>query len=37
MKGPPVVIDDQIRGRVERMEDEDFVIVRSDGNPCFIS
>jgi glutamyl-tRNA synthetase len=29
------VIEDQIRGRVERMEDEDFVIVRSDGNPVF--
>ena len=35
VKMPPVVIDDQIRGRVERMEDEDFVIVRSDGNPVF--
>ena len=32
---PPVVITDQIRGRVERVEDEDFVIVRSDGNPVF--
>jgi glutamyl-tRNA synthetase len=31
----PVVIDDRIRGRVERLEDEDFVIVRSDGNPVF--
>lgn len=31
----PSVIDDQIRGRVERTEDEDFVIVRSDGNPVF--
>jgi glutamyl/glutaminyl-tRNA synthetase len=35
VKSPPVVIEDQIRGRVERMEDEDFVIVRSDGNPVF--
>ena len=35
VKSPPVVIDDQIRGRVERSEDEDFVIVRSDGNPVF--
>ena len=35
VKGPPVVIDDRIRGRVERSEDEDFVIVRSDGNPVF--
>ena len=32
---PPVVSTDQIRGRVERVEDEDFVIVRSDGNPVF--
>ena len=31
----PAVIDDLIRGRVERTEDEDFVIVRSDGNPVF--
>jgi len=31
----PVVIDDRIRGRVERQEDEDFVIFRSDGNPVF--
>ena len=29
------VIDDAIRGRVERVEDEDFVIVRSDGSPVF--
>jgi nondiscriminating glutamyl-tRNA synthetase len=29
------VIEDRIRGRVERVEDEDFVIVRSDGNPVF--
>lgn len=35
VKSPPVVIDDKIRGRVERMEDEDFVIFRSDGNPVF--
>ncbi len=31
----PVVIEDQIRGKVERQEDEDFVIFRSDGNPVF--
>lgn len=31
----PTVIDDRIRGRVERVEDEDFVIFRSDGNPVF--
>ena len=31
----PSVIDDRIRGRVERVEDEDFVIFRSDGNPVF--
>ncbi|PAW66246.1 MAG: glutamate--tRNA ligase [Opitutia bacterium Tous-C1TDCM] len=35
VKLPPVAIDDLIRGRVERIEDEDFVIVRSDGNPVF--
>jgi glutamyl-tRNA synthetase len=35
VKTPPTVIDDLIRGRVERMEDEDFVIFRSDGNPVF--
>ncbi len=35
VKTAPVAIDDRIRGRVERVEDEDFVIVRSDGNPVF--
>ena len=35
VKTAPVVIDDQIRGKVERQEDEDFVIFRSDGNPVF--
>ncbi len=35
VKTAPVAIDDQIRGRVERVEDEDFVIFRSDGNPVF--
>jgi len=35
VKTDPVVIDDRIRGRVERVEDEDFVIFRSDGNPVF--
>ena len=35
VKTAPTVIDDLIRGRVERLEDEDFVIVRSDGNPVF--
>jgi glutamyl/glutaminyl-tRNA synthetase len=35
VKAVPMVIEDAIRGRVERMEDEDFVIVRSDGNPVF--
>ncbi|MEY3773957.1 MAG: Glutamate--tRNA ligase 1 [Verrucomicrobiota bacterium] len=35
VKVAPTVIDDRIRGRVERLEDEDFVIVRSDGNPVF--
>ncbi|HEY9248978.1 MAG TPA: glutamate--tRNA ligase family protein [Rariglobus sp.] len=31
----PSLIDDRIRGQVERLEDEDFVIFRSDGNPVF--
>ena len=35
VKTDPVIIDDKIRGRVERQEDEDFVIFRSDGNPVF--
>ncbi len=35
VKSAPVLIDDKIRGRVERAEDEDFVIFRSDGNPVF--
>ncbi len=35
VKVEPTVINDLIRGRVERIEDEDFVIVRSDGNPVF--
>ncbi len=35
VKTAPVVIDDQVRGKVERQEDEDFVIFRSDGNPVF--
>jgi glutamyl-tRNA synthetase len=35
VRNTPAVIDDVIRGRVERLEDEDFVIVRSDGNPVF--
>jgi nondiscriminating glutamyl-tRNA synthetase len=35
VKIAPVAFDDLIRGRVERQEDEDFVIFRSDGNPIF--
>ncbi len=35
VKSAPVVIDDKIRGRVGRQEDEDFVIFRSDGHPVF--
>ncbi len=31
----PVVIDDIIRGKVERAEDRDFVIVRANGEPVF--
>lgn len=35
VRNEPCVIDDRIRGRVERTEDEDFVIVRSNGSPVF--
>lgn len=35
VKAAPVVIEDAIRGRVERAEDQDFVIVRGDGTPVF--
>ena len=31
----PVVIEDAVRGRVERTEEMDFVIVRKDGSPVF--
>ena len=33
--GPPAVFDDIIRGRVERREERDFVLVRADGSPTF--
>jgi len=35
VKAAPVLIDDAVRGRVERAEEMDFVIVRKDGNPVF--
>ncbi len=35
ISGQPQVIEDAIRGRVERTEEKDFVIFRSDGNPVF--
>ncbi|MEM6821968.1 MAG: glutamate--tRNA ligase family protein [Verrucomicrobiota bacterium] len=35
VKSAPQVIDDMIRGRVERAEERDFVIVRSSGEPVF--
>jgi len=35
VSAPPVVIEDIIRGHVERAEDRDFVIVRSNGEPVF--
>ena len=35
MRAAPVVIDDAVRGRVERAEELDFVIIRKDGNPVF--
>jgi len=35
VRAAPVVIEDAVRGRVERVEEQDFVIVRSDGHPVF--
>jgi len=35
VKTEPVVIEDAIRGRVERAEERDFVLVRSSGEPVF--
>lgn len=35
VKTAPVVIEDLIRGRVERAEERDFVLVRADGSPTF--
>lgn len=35
VKAAPQVIDDMIRGSVERAEERDFVIVRSSGDPVF--
>jgi glutamyl-tRNA synthetase len=35
ISGEPQVIVDAVRGRVERTEEKDFVVVRSDGSPVF--
>jgi glutamyl-tRNA synthetase len=35
VRAPAVVIADHIRGRVERAEEQDFVIYRSNGEPVF--
>ena len=35
VKAVPVVIEDEVRGRVERAEEKDFVLVRKDGSPGF--
>lgn len=35
VSGKPQVIEDAIRGRVERLEEKDFVIFRSNGKPTF--
>ncbi|MCC5022072.1 MAG: glutamate--tRNA ligase [Candidatus Synoicihabitans palmerolidicus] len=35
ISGEPQLIDDAIRGRVERTEEKNFVIIRSGGNPVF--
>ncbi len=35
VRAEPVVIEDAVRGRVERAEELDFVLVRKDGSPVF--
>jgi len=35
VKSTPIVIEDVVRGRVERAEEKDFVIIRKDGSPVF--
>ncbi|MDR1437540.1 MAG: glutamate--tRNA ligase [Puniceicoccales bacterium] len=35
VSGKPAIIHDEIRGDVVRLEEKDFVIVRSDGSPVF--
>ncbi len=35
ISGEPQVIEDAVRGRTERTEEKDFVIVRTDGQPVF--
>lgn len=35
VSGEPQVIEDAVRGRVERLEEKDFVIYRSNGTPVF--
>jgi glutamyl-tRNA synthetase len=35
ISGEPQIIDDAVRGRVERTEEKDFVIIRSNGSPVF--
>ena len=35
VKNAPVIIEDAVRGHVERTEERDFVIVRSNGEPVF--
>lgn len=35
VRAEPIVIEDAVRGRVERAEEMDFVLVRKDGSPVF--
>ena len=35
VEAAPMVLDDLVRGRVERAEDRDFVLFRSNGEPVF--
>ena len=35
VKTVPIIIEDEVRGRVERAEEKDFILVRKDGSPGF--
>ena len=35
VKTEPIIVDDAVRGRVERREEKDFVLIRGNGEPVF--